>query len=826
MDTPVINARAAGAVPAQPQNVDNANTYGVQPVFVKESELNTITGLLPGTELYRQALGQGNLNEQRTNFVQLISARQRGFSHTPNVLDQYANYTYHIRWSITDDIAGASVKSNKDFQNIPKIVIAESGQTAGFNIVDFELENLCAPNDKTRTTLNVSWKMTLKEPYGLSLVDKIYSASRAMGVKNHLTNSSFIELWFTGYKEDGSIATTELQSNQYKLMRVNVTKMESETAAEGTTYRLEGIFDNMFGNSDHIEIIPGGMNIGPCITIESFFTGLELEMNRQQASLEYDFTKRVEYKIQVPEWMKSWRFSRTPESSQRSNSIDVKDAKNVSSPTISLSRGMDMSTILYFVISMTEQGQKFVAGQNRQPNSTPIAQSGRSTNSISANGMANLLLVHTKSEIIGFDYITNDYVRRVTYTFTEYPTARAMIDQSNANAAQQPPQQADRERSLSQSGRYRKAYEYIYTGRNTDVIRLDIKLEWFWQSPIPGQLGENVYSNWSPPPQLNQKGVAVDIISQYRDARARLVRAQATLERANTALKQRNNPNPESAAEDVETAKKSIESIKQEIAAFGKDNAARQFQILWDNKSPGNQVEANATAANADRQLQLGNRSLLNNPDVARDLANRQLWKQKTSDPRFNLFLEDVIPVAIENPLPVSFRPNSGPLNQTTTGGGDGARPENSSANQGPGSLPRGRSLVASVLNDVTSSPYFAQVDLEIRGDPYWIGIGNIEENRLIGNGNQPTPTTTDAAWFFNGELGFFLTFRTGEAPSEETGFMTFDSSAIAFTGLYNVMSVRSVFAGGKFTQTLKAIRDNLYLPSSAQAAASGGAAP
>jgi hypothetical protein len=55
---------------------------------------------------------------------------------------------------------------------------------------------------------------------------------------------------------------------------------------------------------------------------------------------------------------------------------------------------------------------------------------------------------------------------------------------------------------------------------------------------------------------------------------------------------------------------------------------------------------------------------------------------------------------------------------------------------------------------------------------------------------------------------------------------MTFDSSAIAFTGLYNVMSVRSVFAGGKFTQTLKAIRDNLYLPSSAQAAASGGSAP
>jgi hypothetical protein len=71
-------------------------------------------------------------------------------------------------------------------------------------------------------------------------------------------------------------------------------------------------------------------------------------------------------------------------------------------------------------------------------------------------------------------------------------------------------------------------------------------------------------------------------------------------------------------------------------------------------------------------------------------------------------------------------------------------------------------------------------------------------------------PTSPNGAWFYSGENGFILSFRTGEAPNENTGLMQFDSSSVAFDGLYGVREIVSSFRDGKFSQMLKAMRDPL----------------
>ena len=226
--------------------------------------------------------------------------------------------------------------------------------------------------------------------------------------------------------------------------------------------------------------------------------------------------------------------------------------------------------------------------------------------------------------------------------------------------------------------------------------------------------------------------------------------------------------------------------------------------MLWDEQSPGQQSQINADTNTLDRQLRVGDRALLRDPAISQSLRLRS---------RQNKFLEDVEPVVANLPLPISFRPTTEPINQISNTGGDGQRSENSGANQGPANLPTGRSLVATVLNDITSSPYFAEVVLEIRGDPYWLGFGNVEEDNILARNLQNTLRQRNSAWFLNGDTGFYLTFRTGEEPSQETGFIEFTSSSIAFTGLYNVVKITSVFSNGKFTQTLTAQKDILFLP-------------
>lgn len=801
--------RSVGAIPPQPVQVDNPNAQ-YKAITIRESEFSTVTGLRNSTNTTRLATGQANIGRNLVELAETLQPTGRGFSHVPNVLDQYANYTYHVRWSLTNDVDGSNVSSKAEFENIKKVVVAESGVTSGFNITEFEMDNTCAPGQKNQMSLNVSWRMTIKEPYGLSLLDKVYSVSRTMGVKNHLTNSCFIELWFTGYNEDGTIATPDMYSSLYKLFRVIITKMDTDTTDAGTTYSISGYFDNMFANSNHVMISPA-LNIGPVKTIGDFFAKFESELNIIQDDLENKDSRTITYKFNVPAFMRDWEFSQNPTTSTRSSSISEQDQNNLTNPTISISKGMDLNTILTQVVSMTKQGQQFVLGDPRPPG-TGVAPGSAGSSSTSANGGVNVILIHSNATLIGFDYITNDYVRKITYTFTRFESSRAVVDPATAAATQQPAQQNDKHATLVASKRYNKVYEYIFTGRNLDIIRFDIKLNWFWQSPIPNQLGNNVYSNWTTPPLITSGSSQISIIDKYNTAKKRLAKAQA--ERDVGKRKYEGMPASEWTQNDLDRLKLWDEEVKQatqEVSSFGKSR--RRFQILWENLSPGQQAQAGASAAANNRGILVGDSGLLEDTRVINDIKNIQIWKQQQGDPRINLYLEDVPTVVAENPIPLSFVPTNNPIGQASSVGGDNAPPETVSNSNSSANLPKGRSLISTVLNDLTSSPSLVQANLEIRGDPYWLGMGNIEENRIIQTPSQKPEDLTRAAWFFSGDVGFLLVFRSGEAPNEETGLMDFTSDANAFTGLYNVFKVRSLFSDGKFTQTLEAARDLLYLP-------------
>ena len=630
-----------------------------------------------------------------------------------------------------------------------------------------------------------------------------------MGVSNHLTAPYFIEVWFTGYDEDGTIASTDMKEVIYRLFRVNITKLMSDTSSSGTDYQIEGVFDGSFGNSDHVAIPANGVNIASVDTVGDFFDKLSAELTRQQGQLQLDNRARIEYQFRMPQQMRAWRLTQRPTASQRNADFRVTGfANGTSRPTISIARGMDISTILYFVVSMTAEGRRFMAGDEATvgpaQNQTRAASQRQNSPSLRDNGLANIFSIHSQTRLIGFDFLVNDYVRRVIYTFTYYPTTRAIVDIATVRQTLQDNQQFNRAQALLGSRRYVKAYEYIYTGRNLDVLRFDIKLELTWQAAIPMQLGENTYLNYTVGPAQDPSGVAVDVLSQFNQAQARLAQSRAELEAV-----RRDSPRNRTEISRLERR------INEEEAAIRRLRESNSFVVLWDDSSTGQRAINNVQAL---RRLRVSNESILDNPAVAANLASRLRWEQfareqndrPLSQRRRQLYLEDikVLPVSRPQRIPLSFRPNPGPTNQVTTGGGESA-PDQGSARRGPSDPVRGRGLVGTILNDVMSAPYLTTIDLEIRGDPYWLGLGNVTENYVLRNSTS-APNQTMAAWFLNGETGFVLTFRTGEAPDEETGYMKFTESSVAFSGLYGVLQVKSSFKEGRFTQTLHAVRDSL----------------
>ena len=806
-----INAIAANPEPSQGGSI----AAGMN--FTNRSAIEQTLGTKAGNRL-----GANNLPQLTSEYLKALGQNDIHVNNLSNILNRYANYTYHIRWSMTNDFLASSLEDPTDYLNdtlYGKEIVAESGVTAGFNITDFEITNLCAPGPRVQAMLHTNFTMTVKEPYGFSLLDRIYSFAQTVGINNHLTAPHFIEIWFTGYNEDGTIAS--LKQVAWRLFRVIITKIDADVTEAGTIYKIEGMVDGSYGNSDHIAVMPGGVKIEGAKTVGDFFDRLAIKLNDQQKQLSYDSTSRVFYSFEGlttvkagTKLMRDWQFTKAPSSDARNSNSDIK-AEGMQNITIS--RGMDISTILYFVMSMTDEGREFVA----------TGSSVAGSSSIQSNGLGHIIAVHTKSQVIGFDYLINDYIRQVTYTFRPYVTNRAMIDRNNVASTQQPDHQLSRAKAQLNTRRYRKFYNFLFTGENTEIIKFDIKLEGYWQATLPSQLGENTYSNYTQGRAVGKGTVDGETLNRYRDVSATNVQARAEFQANKDRLKVATGDEATSLKATQKSLQATIDSSAtqmQSIQAAG----SGQFQKYFINQSTGTQAVMGALSVQSTLG-QLTGSSILTTGATAVSIADM------SNSLRGLHYLETQVIVDPTNqpPLPVSFKQETTPTNQTTSPGGTESK---SPANTGqtPANIPRSGGLVSAILNDITTSSFFVKIEIEIRGDPYWIGLGNVSENKQLSidanagassssaslvaaTGSVSAESSTAVndpndpkAWFYDGETGFLLSFRTGEPPDEVTGLVKFNHTSIVFFGLYSVVEVKNKFSNGSFTQILTGYKDAL----------------
>ena len=123
------------------------------------------------------------------------------------------------------------------------------------------------------------------------------------------------------------------------------------------------------------------------------------------------------------------------------------------------------------------------------------------------------------------------------------------------------------------------------------------------------------------------------------------------------------------------------------------------------------------------------------------------------------------------------------------------------------------RGLIGAVFGNINNneSGEFVSISLEIRGDPYWLGPGNVREKYLVETNSGVVDKTKmeDSALYITGDEFIVMSFRSGQAPDEYTGIMDLNSGTTsAFQGIYYVTEVQSEFKGGQFTQTLTACLD------------------
>ncbi len=627
------------------------------------------------------------------------------FTSQPNPLNVYANYTYHIRFSILS--LGSAYNQDGTYATMngsSRIVITESGVTAGFNITEFEYKNTCAPTDKNMNTTSTTWSMTITEPYGMSLIDKMFTAGNMLGIPNWNRAPYFIEIWFNGYNADGTLMSPTLFYTQYRVLMFDI---DIKTTEGGSVYSLSGAFDGNLGHSNEISIPPAKFQLS-ANNLGMFFDTLQTSLNTEiTANVNNNKQTITTYNFVIPNAIRSWPFKASQLDSASQRVIEMNSNAVTGSTSFSISKGVSMENVINAVISTCPNVSSWIQSDAINSTGSPL---------LSQKGLATWPMIHCSVQITGFDDDTRDYFRTVTYNLIPYSTIIGISDRTSVENLMSQSVQQSKLNYLINSNNLVKEYDYIFTGLNTEVINFDISIDSAWQISIPQWSALNTYYNFVQGP------------------------------------------------------------------IFDKDGPGDSFAQGTFNSSKGNSsTPTNVTGLDSG----IG-----------------------------TVYLEDVQSSSISFPYPIVIRQKNKPVGvNANTGSGDAPKAVGKPVSDGK-TFPQSRELTGSFLaNLFGNASSFLNIELQIRGDPYWMGSGNVIEDtytasQLVNSPGASGSQGGSTANFLASSVMFILWFRTGENYNDQTGLMQFDTASDFYNGAYGVTEVTNSFKQGIFTQTLSAYKD------------------
>lgn len=736
---------------------------------------------------------QRQSNSQATpansSFEARLASYGLDFDPYPNPLNVYANYTYHIRWFLTSETeAYNNVNSaNPNSDKLTKTVIAESGVTAGFNIVELVTKASCQPNIEKRNMWNLSeFNMVISEPLGLSLFDKIYFSAQEIGVINHNLCPYFIEVWFNGYDEDGNLAAPNLFYNIY---RVNIKKVEASATQVGTTYNIQFIADNGKGEINVVATPLSAVSI-PCTSLSEFFDKLAVVMNKQQASVNNDGILRTKYKFVYPDIWKNWSMRPSDSDKHVNRTEDMSDFGRPppNGTVVKIAKGQAIENIVNYAVYLCKDAQDWITGNGGGVAANAGTQADQA--------LIGYVTVYPSSKITGFDPVTRNYITEVTYTLFRSESLKAFTDMRSVQEAQKATTQQEKLRYLVEKKRLVKRYDYIYTGLNTEVISFDIKINMTWAFITPSWSQGNSYYQYAIPALANQDS------QDYQHAKGLIPPSLVPLDAAEAQALDK-TLRLMSATPISDFRSQTVEQIT--AAARGAEALANSSLVTFFDQSSG---QLALTAAQAKNPLLQQFATRTNNYVNTRRATLATKYVEDTANKLGELKTPPLPLVAVFDTQP------------TTQNAAQNADQSKTTVIRDSQAFASGTGFVGAVFGNLfdDSTKEFQLIEIEIRGDPWWIPMSNMIQDVIalnLTNNNAAKTAATFAeqnqASLLGGDNCFLLQFRVGVVIDESTGLAVNDSlGADFFNGIYAVIEATNTFSHGKFTQILKARKDTL----------------
>jgi len=468
----------------------------------------------------------------------------------PNPLHGYASYTYGLSLALmTADEYNKIVKEG--VYSPTRVLIASAGRhnnTLGptqfiraphfaddFYFDGLELETVVGLNAQSRNSNAVHYKFTLIEPYGFTLLDRIITLSNELECDNYLDMPYMLQIDFFGIDDTGAL--TGMIPDTTKRVPIRLNKMDVNMTVKGAEYRIEGVPYNHSAFDLSTVTTPANFEV-KAKTISQFFTSsVGSDKNKTETTekrpiptiditttnsallslqTKIDLGLVTSYGTALNNWSKAAYdagkigandtyifnflddeianspFTTAALSSPKDTGMAAIDRTNsiYKSSTGANTNDYDPNTRIFQVnagtyvdriIAWVIRNSQWMTDQMVIPDGETDIETYLQKQTDNKNKPLYWFKITPSIRLLEFDKIRKIWAREITYNIQKYKVENVKVDMAPQGQAKTPV----------------KAYNYIYTGKNDDILDVDIKFNALYYNALT--LYRNLLTRTTPP---------------------------------------------------------------------------------------------------------------------------------------------------------------------------------------------------------------------------------------------------------------------------------------------------------------------------------------
>ena len=793
------NRKAARRVKQDGVWVPATSQRKIDGVWVQTSRAGHAANLAPPTNIadFKKPIKDAASVERTARTKWATLQAKVGKKIKPNELyykdgKEFDHTTYNITWFMIQDtkLAGEAIKEfearilkYEDIEAEGAIIIAQTAGTDEFYIESLEMESVVGQVEPIVTNL----EMSVRSPYQADLIDNIFNASATLGNNNYTEFPTFLFIEWKAREHETQSAVVDIAS---RCMGVRFINMGMQYNEGGASYGVSFVRASEHNFNQHVMSLHEDITIKG-IDVNEVITELLVKIQDIQLTGMDDVLIPDMYEIQLPDKYKAYKIIQPHQadySTQRmASNYNIWKTKTdkgdpnvrevVEAPAAGNSALIGpKDSQLYFTDSQDQAVFTFksgttivdiinvVLGSTKEVQDAIAKLLGASAQDLEAQKKradpkaVDHLFIKVDADSMFLDY---DQHRRQYATLHRYQVSEH-IDPSYGTDEVTTQQDAGTSQArldgIIGQGLLQRAYTYFYTGLNTEVKNVDFNFDNHWV------MAKGLYSKMSSADRQLTGALATPdkhlrTHPDWNKLRIQDWEAEVVgLKKAITV--QDNIANTTADKATFMAAKLQREAIEKELATAQEKLAAAQKTGLEE----GTHKKITIVKTEGSMTGNWPSYIVPIKPEFTGQLYVQDL-QQKTKEPGVM--------------YPVSFVNTHVPPEMDK-----GFRED----------FDRGRNILAELYSKKLGGLDMITMDLEIRGDPYWITASYAD------NGEQSMSPTKKSPYLI-------LLASQGNEPNT-AGIMQINERN-GLNAVYSVITVVSKFTGGEFSQTLNCVRDN-----------------